>query len=253
MSKPDDARHRSKEPERPGLVAVIGLALPTVAALTGLATVHSARRLSGGLLIGAGVVLFLVWILTDVSESPRFRGGIVTAFAVALSASGIYVIGFAPSSTRSAVNAPRLAFILNSPAKVPWCRTYQVSVAGAIPRGYRIVMFDSASDIQYNFSGPFSYDGWVSPVVREPGVFTSQVIFVGNRYAVKNGKPVSNQGFRAVVIAAVVPAQGAEELENVVAAPTGWGLKRLPGHLAEAVLDVERNHNVAHCLPPPPP
>jgi hypothetical protein len=257
MSAPAASSPGGKEPERPGTFAVVGLLVGIAATIAAFLVIDSARRIAGGLLIFAGAALAATWKFTAVSESRRYRTGIVVILVFALVGSGGYVL-FAPKIKRQIRPAktvashptkpPRLSFTLSSPTKTPWCKTYKLTVSGRVPTGYSIVMFDSAADLQYNFTGPYNFDGTVSPVPRVPGEFTSEDIFVGTRFAILNGKPVSNAGFRAVVIAAVVRNEITDTLEKVVAAPTGWGLKSLPVVLTKKVLHVERSSQAGHCL-----
>jgi hypothetical protein len=135
---------------------------------------------------------------------------------------------------------------------VPWCSTYEITASDKIPTGYRIVIFDSAADGGYNFSGPYNYDHQVSPVTRVPNEYVSQHVYVGDKFKTVNGKRVPNAGFTAVVIAVIVPDKIDDALSQVRADPkTGWGLHQLPDSSAmQVVLDVQRNQQTDPCTSP---
>jgi hypothetical protein len=239
------------------MFAVISLLVALAATIAAFVVIDNTRHLFGAVLVLAGAALGIIWKFTTVSELPHYRSGIIALFVITLVGSGLYFFATSNKPSISLTRAagsdqvkppPNLSFVLDTPAKVAWCQTYQITVTGHIPTGYSIVIFDSATDLNYNFSGPYNYDGTVSPVPRVAGEFTSKYIFIGDRYAIRNGKSVSNTGFRAVVIALLVPNQSVNVLSQVVAAPTGWGLRQLPSNLNRTVLDVERNSNAAHCL-----
>jgi hypothetical protein len=256
MSTPNFTDVSEENPERPGAFALIGLLLALAAVVVGLALIDSLRLVAGALLIFAGGALAAVWAFTDISERRLYKNGIVIILVLALVGGGGYVLSrprsrsLVPVKTvgSQSVELPHLSFVLQSPAGVPWCSTYKVTARGQIPVGYRIVIFDSAADSGYNFSGPYNYDHAVSPVPRVPGEYVSQTVDVGNQFKIVNGKKVLNTGFTAVIIAVIVPDNVDDALAQVRADPvTGWGLHQLPDTLAEQVLNVQRNNQAALC------
>jgi hypothetical protein len=243
----------SSEPERPGRFALIGLLVAFAAVVVGLVLINSLRLVAGALLIFAGGALAAVWSFTNISEKPRYKNGIVIILVLALLGGATYILFFFPpkSVETSSPELPHLSFELPSPTNVPWCGTYKVIASAKIPAGYRIIIFDSAADSGYNFSGPYNYDHAVSPVGRVPDEYVTQNVYVGDKFKTVNGKSVLNVGFTAVIIAVIVPDKVDDALSQVRADPkTGWGLHQLPDTPteqipADQVLDVQRNQQIA--------
>src|ERR1022692_4684178 len=183
MSPSESTSPSGNDPERPGAFAVFGLLVGIAATIAALVVIGSARLIAGWLLIFAGAALAAIWKFTAVSESRYYRTGIVIILILALVGGGGYAI-FAPknkahldvaetgtSHTPKPPKPPLLSFAQGSPAQIPWCRTYELAVSGRVPAGDSIIIFDSAADLQYNFAGPYNFDGAVSPVPRVPGEY----------------------------------------------------------------------------------
>jgi hypothetical protein len=254
----------SKPPERPGLFALIGLVavvLVTLAAVLALLTTN-VSYFPAVTLLGAGSVLFLALKFTQLSQFRVFQVATSVTVVAALLCSGGYVTFRAtqshshpgPTLVRHPAVAPRLNFVLTSPATVPWCNYFYLQVKGVIPPGDEILIFDASTDSNYNVTSHYSYDKAAKPVSGNPGEWvTRYAVYPGSKHRenengtiiLKHGRPVSNAGYTVVVSAAVVTAGEARIMRTVT--PAVWGLTRLPTALASAELDTKRNGDVTQC------
>lgn len=250
---------RGEPQHRWSALELLGLIFAVVTGVTGglLLLWTSARLFAAGLLIIAGICLFILWLYSRIDETRWFYGTMTAVVVLALMGSGIYVAlphaRAHPVPQSRVVRTPKLSFVLASPAVVPWCRAYSVTAEGPIPRGYELLLFDASSDPQGNPSSFYNYDGMGKPVPRVGNEWVFPDVFIGDRYVtgkdgkylVHNGKHVSNAGFTAIAIVELVKDNYAQIIQSVKA-PL-WFVNRLPPPLAEARLQVKRNGNAVLC------
>jgi hypothetical protein len=243
-------------PDRSGGLKVAGLLVSIAAVVVAVISIQSERRVAAGLLVFAGVVLIVLLTLGHVSRSRRFSmtvAGILTAILIG-AGSYLYVVPMAKATAKPPVaHAPRLTFTLQSPATVPWCRAYTVSASGPLPAGYQMLMFDSQAGPQGNPTGFFTFDGAAAAVPRAGGEWTVQDVFIGDKYRkdengnylIRNGKHVSEAGFKGVITVVLMANRYAKILQHVFGQPR---LSSLPPVLTGAQLEVTRRvGHVALC------
>jgi hypothetical protein len=165
----------------------------------------------------------------------------------------------APRPPASAVTAPALQFVQISPAIVPWCSYFRLTVTGSMPDGYKILVFDASTNPAGTgiITGHYSYDAVASPVPRIPGEWIADPVYVSSKYVqnghgqniYKSGKLINNAGYTVKIFALILPANNAAMLDEFGHA--AWNMPQLPGSaLATATLDVTRNGDVRDCIPP---
>jgi hypothetical protein len=245
--------HRSRERLSPSNFLLVAAAVLTVviAALVAVLTTVSGWTIT---LVAAGIVLFLAVFFTGLTESKWFPRAAAVALVIILIVAGFLIPRI---HERHEIPAPVLSFVKNSPATVPWCNVFNLTVQGPIPHGYQILVFDASTDSQFKVTGSYDYDGTARPVSRIPGEWVTPFVYPGSRYKeddkgnkiLKNGKPIVNVGYPVTVFAWLVPDSDAQIIEGVEAA--AWGLKSLPLNvLSAAHLDVIRNHDIRQCARP---
>lgn len=179
----------------------------------------------------------------------------------ALIVTAVSVVGLVISLITNHVNhlaskppqAPQLGIILNS--EVPWCNKPPViTVQGDVPAGYKIVVFDSSADSNGNPTSSYSFDGTAQPIPGRPGQWEApRDIYIGAPYRVddkgktilRHGKPESNAGFRAVVIATVLTDRDSLILNAVQS--NSWQISAFPHPLAKATHVVTRTGDASNC------
>jgi hypothetical protein len=215
--------------------------------------------------VTSGVVLGLAVLFTRLTKIGWSYPAISWVVIVALIATGIY-LAIKEKRTQTAAHyqsagtttAPKLNFVSQSPATVPWCGTL-LTTTGTVPSGYEILIFDASTDYQYTVTSPYNYDGVAAPVNRVPGEWKIFPIYIGTRYKQNaegtnifvDGKLVSNAGYTVAVFALLVPDTDVQLLQGVTAYKNEWGLTHLPVQpLATAELDTVRSGDASQCAPP---
>jgi hypothetical protein len=215
--------------------------------------------------ISAAILLALAMIFTGITKTKWFHLAASWTLSAALLASGIYVAAKSkqagthqhPASGARVQTPPTLDFVLTSPATVPWCDYFKLTTTGTVPDGYKILVFDASTDVNYNVTSPYSYDAVAQPVPRVPDEWEAGPVYVSSQYVhngqgqnvIRNGRPVSNSGYTVAIFALLVPASDMQLLDNVTA--EAWGLKSLPpNRLVTAKLNVIRNGDVKACARP---
>jgi hypothetical protein len=217
----------------------------------------------------AAVALFTVCIalagtllLSKVTEARWFPRAAAWTLTAVLLVCGLVAEAAGRTPARpapAAMRAPVLQFVQNSPATVPWCTYFDLTVAGTIPDGYKILVFDASTNPADTaiITGHYSYDAVARPVSRVPGEWVAGPVFVSSPYVqngnglnlYKNGKPVSNAGYTVKIFALILPANNVGILDEFGHA--AWNMSELPGSaLATATLDVIRNGDVRNCVSP---
>jgi hypothetical protein len=215
-------------------------------------------------LISAAILMALAMIFTEITSTKWFHAATSWTLICTLLVSGIYLAARGkqantrqPALAAKTETPPRLDFVLTSPATVPCCDYFDLRTTGTVPDGYEILVFDASTDVNYNVTSPYNYDGIAQPVLRVPNEWTAGPVYVSSKYlqngqgqnVIRNGRPVSNAGYTVGIFALLVPASDMQLLDNVTAAP--WGLTHLPPNpLVTANLDVTRNGDVESCARP---
>jgi hypothetical protein len=227
----------------PGWPAVVGTLGAAAGALAGLLALPSHRLLSAALFFLAAIFLAAVWSLTRITETQWFRHGIKVAAIITLAGVGIYFVvtpaagAGVPSHGRPAPHAPRLDFVDGTAATVPFCRSYTVLTSSQVPAGFKIAMFDAATDAEGNVTSNYSFDGVAAPTAAYR--FGVPLLSVGPSRGAR--------GFTAVVVAALVSDQYARLLTAIVADPGPWLIKVLPPALRVSRLKVTRAAGYQPC------
>lgn len=254
-------RRERKQPERPSPLVFIGLviaALATLAAIFSL-LINGVRYFSAYLLFAAALILLLALIFTGLSQFKAFQTATSTIIIIALMAGGGFVIFGALNqhsnpSAESITKVPQLSFVLPSPATVPWCNYFYLRSKGAIPPGYKILIFDASADSRYNVTSFYSYDHDAKHYNGDKEDWVTRYpLYVGSKYRqnetgkplLEHGQPVSNAGYTVVVSAVLVSADEAQIIEAVTA--PNFFLKKLPHALTTAQLDTTRSDDVTQC------
>jgi hypothetical protein len=132
-----------------------------------------------------------------------------------------------------------LSFAQYSPAVVPWCSTF--SGRGAIPKGYSLLIFDSAQGSKSQQS-IYSYDGIARATARNS--WSIGPVYIGAR---------DGAGFKGKLDGILVTSQTAEFVNSTVAFSQGsnrgafWGYRALPAGLAHIRLAFVRNADIRLC------
>ena len=218
-------------------------------------------------LVTLGLVLALAVMFTRLTKVKWFYPAAAWTVIIALIASGLYIEAkgkLVQASPRlqlagETAAAPKLNFVLQSPATVPWCNTLLLTTTGTVPTGDEILIFDASADSQYNVTSPYNYDGVAIPVNRVPGEWAITPVYIGSRYkqnaqgqnVLVGGKLVGNADYTVAVFAVLVPDTVGQLLHGVTAYNDEWGLKQLPAKpFATAELDTVRNNDVKQCAGP---
>jgi hypothetical protein len=240
----EDSKHpyEASRESHPDKVAVAALIAAIALAIPAIFLVGSVRHVVAVLLILVGATLIVVLALTNVGRSKRFNTITIGILTVALIGAGC-VLNFVPVQLAAAkaeeTPKPALYFPEGASAPVPYCKSYAVQILGSVPAGFQVAMFDAPTDSNGNVVGDYNFDGQAKPVGNIPGKFGIPNLTIGQKSA--------KAGFTAVIVAAIIVNREANILEEVQAAPTGWGLKNLPFLLTSKTLQVTRNGNHAAC------
>jgi hypothetical protein len=251
--EPNDDDHAGKLGWRAVVIGVIAAVEAVVLAVLALFPPVSIWAV---VLSAASVLLAGTLVVSKLPEAKWFPLAAAWTLVAVLVVSTVVADlhrGHPVPSTVVGTSAPTIQFVQTSPATVPWCKYFDLTVSGTIPPGDKILVFDASTDQNYNVTGRYSYDAVAKPVPRIPGEWTAGPVFISSQYVqdgrghniIQHGKPVSNT---VAVFAVVLPADVMQILDEVGSA--AWDLPQLPASpLAHAELDVVRNGDVSPCAP----
>lgn len=183
--------------------------------------------------VAAALITHVTWTTSASSTTPRS------------SSSG---------QTAGQPSAPKLDFVPASSGTVPWCSTFYIKASDQLPVGYKILIFDASSGARFNVTSSYSYDHPATSATDVPNEWITGDVYVSSEYLqdghghnfLRNGKPVSNAGYTAVVVAVLVP-DNVDQLLASVNAPYVNLTQLPPGVIAEAKFDATRNGDVRPC------
>jgi hypothetical protein len=245
------SQNRSKLSAAGGALIAMGGLIGTSLALIGPPGPRTALM---GLLIFAAATIPIFWC-AGLGQSRRFHIGVAAMLALTLSGVGVYV-RFGPTGNSYPASAqemtardrtlPHLAFADPPQMRVPWCSHFYLTETGAIPIGYKLVVFATGADVNWRVRPLYLWTQFTAaPVSGRHGEWITQAIHFGpmNKPA-RSGpqlKPVVYAGYHGVVVAELLT----DQMSNSLAGSDL--LKKLPFSRSVTTLHVIRNGETAGC------